>query len=183
MTYYGQPPRPRFRYRDTYIDVPAAEWPGWERITLGEFARRYRVGRRRHGPRCGRAFNKAQPKLRKSQRSQLRRARFQLNRWLGQGGLSMNDVWRKAVPMLVKHLAVQIAYRDAMKRIADQQILLRHDAMALAIMMGSPTLWVEAGAPAFAEELAEGWRLAFRDSQRDLVASVYGQPGGANAGR
>lgn len=132
--------------------------------------------------RIGKPYNRAKPKLRKSQMTTRRRARFSLNRWLGRGGLSFAGVMALATPRLIELMSVQLAYREAMKLIAAERVLERPDAAAVIVLMTSPATWEEAGSGAMAANMAEGWRLALRDSQRNLAAAVHGSAGGAHAG-
>jgi hypothetical protein len=88
MTYYGQAPRPRFWYRDLYVDVlPCMNWPDGDRVTLGEFGRWYKRRRAKQGGRIGEPYDKTMPKLRKSQVRAWRQFRFEGNRDLRLQGL------------------------------------------------------------------------------------------------
>jgi hypothetical protein len=81
MSYYGQAPRPKFWYRDNYVDVlPCTRWPCGTHTTLGQFEQWYQRQRAKAGGRIGEPYDKAMPKLRKSQVRTWRRFRFEANR-------------------------------------------------------------------------------------------------------
>lgn len=171
-----KPLRPHFWWKENYVDVrPCMRWKEGERISLGEFARWYKHRRANEGLRCGRPFDRAAPRLRKSQKATLRRARLAANRWLRIAGLSHDLLRATMMRHVARHLLDAVAYKIATKIIrADWESPEPRLFGIDGVMIGTAAIWSAAGWGDLSYTMAAAWRGAMRDSVRDRVSAIFG---------